>query len=425
MAIFENEPAMQKWLKGMFDQGEQLGDLVLVSDEVHNGKFSSEDQRAIQASFQYILEFAYCTEVMAADANISATKSEVLRPDFVLYAPEAQGIMVVELKNFSAATRETGTEIGAYAGEIRSQLPFIADADVMSVIISPEWPTLLRHYVVQEIYWRRRKVLCLQPVEVDGEVRLETVDIEFLAAGNISLKAAAHYLGGYHICLYDDELQAGSEDRERLTPYEEQMRTALRVLATEGEAHGLTGFAFLWKDKWEQSLAPYMITLVNFAPFQQLDQILRRKNGWETATDFQRTMMEINAEFDPQGHTGALMAQTRAIDSILERFCRPMPEGFNSWVDLRRQMWPRVERMVAFETWGAFTPRYLDMLRGAYKVGNGFEYSHGELGWDFVESIVDYSAEPPYWPMLFGDDEDEDMDFDDINDGDGFDMGDD
>lgn len=406
MAIFENESAMQKWLKEKLEQGEQLGDLVQVSNDVHNGQFNSEDQKAIQASFQYILEFIYCTELMSADKNISATKTEILKPDFVLYASEAQGIIVVELKNFSAATRETGTEIGAYSGEIRSQLPFIADADLMGVIISPEWPTLLRHYVVQEIFWRRRKLLCLQPVEVDGETRLETVDIKYLSGGDIALKTAAHYLGGYHICLYDEELQAGSNDRERLTSYEEQMRTALRVLTTEGEAQGLTGFAFLWKDKWEQSLAPFMITLVNFAPFQQLDQVLQRENGWETATNFQRTMMKINAEFDPQGHTGALMAKTRAIDSILESFCRPIPESFQSWVNLRREMWPRVERMVAFETWGAFTPRYLEMLRGAYKVGNSFEYSHGELGWDFVESIVDYNSRPPYWPMLLeGDDE--------------------
>src|SRR5689334_14728819 len=73
-------------------------------------------------------------------------------------------------------SRQAGTEAGAYAGELRSHLPFLSDGDVVNVLISSVWPTLLRHYVAHEILWIGRKVLCLEPVEVGESHSLKIVE---------------------------------------------------------------------------------------------------------------------------------------------------------------------------------------------------------------------------------------------------------
>ncbi|WP_156861328.1 hypothetical protein [Oceanicaulis alexandrii] len=403
MPIFENESKMQDWLQGQFDNGVGLGDLIDRQQDIEDANWKTEDERAIGESFNYVLEYSYCTSVLSANKNISDTKGEILKPDFVLYEAESEGILVVELKNFSQATREAGTEIGAYSGEIKSQLPFMADADIMGVVISPDWPTLIRRYVMQEILWRKRKMLCLEPVETCDGIRLRTLNVNTLVPNGSTPKISAHYLGGHHICLYDHDLQAGSDDRERFVPLENQMKSSLRMLAAEGESHGLTGFAFLWKDGWELSLAPYMLTLVNFAPFQQLDSLLFELGSVKKATRFQEALFRINSEFGPDGNSAACFAQTRVARSLLEPFCNPHIEGLHGWSVLREEISKRNQKLIGFEAWGAFAARHLEVLKNSYAAGQTVEYNDGQIGWSFVESLVDLEADNFDWDYLFYD----------------------
>lgn len=58
---------------------------------------------------------------------------------------------------------------GAYAGELKSHLPFISDVDIIHVVISPHWPTLLRHFIFNEIFWMQRNILCLEPYKKEND----------------------------------------------------------------------------------------------------------------------------------------------------------------------------------------------------------------------------------------------------------------
>lgn len=174
MSLFGSESEMQQWLSGALSANDGIGDL-LTSDsrELSQLNATTDAEIAVVASYSRCLESLWFNEVISEDRNISISSGDSLRPDFLLFAPETDGFVFVELKNISGPTREAGTELGAYSGEMRTALPFISDAELTHVIISPVWPTLLCHYVFHEIFWHGRNVACLQPVEnTPGQIAL-------------------------------------------------------------------------------------------------------------------------------------------------------------------------------------------------------------------------------------------------------------
>lgn len=276
--MFGNEKSMQVWLSNSLKSVDGIGDLIINNEEFSSFTPNTLAEKKIFKSFSYCCESLYINEVISENINISLKEGDSLKPDFLLYASETESIVIVELKNDVSPTRQAGTELSAYASEIKSYIPFVSEGDIINVIISTKWPTLLKHYVFNEIFWLQKNLICLEPVRFEGEVKLKILDVSHLVEDDVTFKICPQHLGGYQLCLYDNELYKPEHDKNRLDSHIEQMKTALEMIAIKGYSHKSHGFAFLWKDHWELSLAPYSITVLNFAPFNSVERLFHNNS---------------------------------------------------------------------------------------------------------------------------------------------------
>ncbi len=150
-SIFASEAEMQGWLSKAMDESEGLADLITNAACLENAVVNSPAEQALLDAAKNALESLYITQVIFENQNISIDESDVLRPDFVLYAPEAETLVIVEIKNLAGPTRQAGTELGAYSCELRTVLPYASNFDLVGVLISPTWPALLRHFVLNDV----------------------------------------------------------------------------------------------------------------------------------------------------------------------------------------------------------------------------------------------------------------------------------
>lgn len=408
--IFEDESQMQTWLSNELNNDDCFRNLIINVEDIERYIPTSLADRKVKESFHYCLSSLDIVVIMAENANISFNPADSLRPDFLLYAPETEAVVIVELKNIVSPSRQAGTEVSAYANEIKTYIPFISDGDIVNVVISSVWPTLLKHYAFHEIFWQQRNLLCLEPIKVDGEIKLKIVDITLIAEDSVNLKLCNEHLGGYQICLYDDNLYKEPENRTRLAPYVKQMRTALAAMASKGNSQRNHGFAFLWKDNWELSLAPYSITIINFAPFQSFERHFHNEEF--EPNDISNKFIDIIKEHDPMGHGNSLQAISTQAEKFLEHFCTPRSEGYHEWYTLRDIMLSRCE-LVSFQAWGAFEEIHAEKLLQRYKSGELYlSFDSPEIGLELVEELIDPNYDfinLSYFgvnPEDFGDDED-------------------
>ena len=389
MNLFPNESAMQSWLEEELDNCGDLSDLIVNSDILDSFKPNTLEELRVIDSFKATHKALSTNEIISTNSNISLEKPDKLKPDLLLYGAESQGVVAVELKNIPGPTREAGTELGAYAAEIKTHIPFLSDGDLHNVIISNEWPTLLRHYVFHEIFWQQRNFICLRPIKQGNRIRLEIVEIRELLEFNSAARISERHIAGYQLCLYDENLYEEPENRSRLDPHIEQMKSALAVMSVEGNKLNSHGFAFLWKDHWELSIAPYSISIFNMAPFESIERFLHEIEDLEDLTGFQRRLIELIKIQDPTGHGDSLHRISETGHSFLSTFCSPQYEGFSDWGALRYTMEGRAE-LLAFQGWGLFGDLFKDMLIQEYEAGNiNTPVTCPKLGLRVVEDMID------------------------------------
>ena len=384
---------MQAWLSNELQSCDGLADLILNIDYIEDFQPTKTEESRIIKSFKSCVSALYINEVISENKNISLTKPDSLKPDFLLYSAESEGMVIIELKNFSGPTRDAGTELGAYACELRSYLPFLADGDLFKVIISPVWPVLLKHFIFHEIFWQQKNLICLQPVQTNTGVKLEIIDVTNLLAGDITLKISDQHITGYQLCLYDYGLYTKDADRERLNKHVPQMKAALSVMASEGNRLNGHGFAFLWKDDWDLSLAPYSISIFNMAPFQSIERFLHEVDSLDNLNEMQLKFIKLLQEQDPSGHGDSLNNITKAGRKFLSGFCNPLTEGFSNWAALQEIMLERAE-LLAFQGWGLFGNLFNERLIKAYSAGHiNSSITCPELGLEVVNSLIDPNYE--------------------------------
>jgi hypothetical protein len=361
MSLFADESAMQEWLLEKFTNETALSDLIINYDEFKEPglpKFSHLTQQKIRESYRFCMASFEIIELLFANQNISLNPKDILKPDFILYAAETQSIVIVELKNLKGPTRQAGTEVGAYAAEIKSYLPFLADGEVVNVIISTEWPALLRHYVVNEIMWLNRKMICLEPVEHEGEIWLRIFQPERIVEGNLEFSVSSQQLGGFHLCLYDYE-GISQGNYFRLNDYQNRIRTALNAMAAKGNALRTHGFAFLWRNIYEVGYAPYTITMVNYSSFQALPYTFL--DPAYAPNDTAKRFLQLLRDHDPEGHGQMLTEICEAGETFLKGFCETRPEDFRDWGYLKRFFFEETDAL-AFVGWGIFEELFYERL---------------------------------------------------------------
>lgn len=388
LSPFHSEKEMQQWLFKELTDGGSIGELLAPnSDDLSRLIPTTKVEEAIVASYSKCLASLWSTKVISADRNISISGRESLKPDFVLFACETESIVIVELKNISGPSRQAGTELGAYSGEIRTAMPHLSDADIVHVLISPVWPTLLCHYLFHEIFCHRRNVACLQPVvSTDGRIELEWVPPRTFSTNSNRQSVSPHHLGGYQVCLYDEELQEGSSNRHRLDTHIQQMKTSLQILAATGNAHNGNGFAFLWRDCWAQTLAPYSITVLNLSPFYSVEQ---HQSLDEHSPPFLiEQLLRIALDDSPTGHSNAIDEVIERGLEMLKSFCEPRCEGYFDWNSHLEIIRLRAD-LLAFSSWGIFRDSFTTLLKSRYQSGDiWIPYDCPDLGMEVVNDIV-------------------------------------
>ena len=391
-SVFDSEDEMQKWLSNQLDNSECFSDLIFnktTFDEMVCP--DSLVEKKLYNSYCNCMESLHLVKVLAKNENISLKNGDILKPDFVLYAQETQSIVIVELKNLTSPSRQVGTEVSAYASEMKSYIPFISDGDIVNVLVSSIWTTLIKHYVFHEIFWLNRNIICLEPFEFDDKIYLRIVDFSSFIDNDISIKLAEEHLGGYQICLYDDNLYSKNPDRNRLDNYVEQMKTAISAMASKGNMQKNHGFAFLWKDNWKLSSAPYSITVLNLAPFQSIERFFH--NDKFEPNEMMEKLIGVIEEYDPIGHSFSLEEISKRGTEFLANFCSPRYEGFTNWFTLRDAMIDTGE-LVSFHGWGIFAELYSNKLLNEYKNGNSsISSTNPELGLSLLEELVDANYE--------------------------------
>lgn len=366
MGVFKNEGEMQTWLSSELSKNSGLGEMIEGIDRLDSVTAKNMGEIRLLSTFRACANSLFQTKTLFENENISLNKPDILKPDFVLYAAETESIVIVELKNLVSPSRQAGTELGAYTAEIRTCIPFLSDGDVIHVLISQEWPVLLKHYARHEIFWQGRKLLCLRPMrKPDNSIALEIVPLNELAEDYSSFQIGKGHLGGFNISLYDDNLYKNNADPQRLTSAVEVFKVALQAMAVSGNRLGSHGFAFLWKDKSQQSLAPYSIIVANFAPFKSLERYVR--NG--DVPNIIERFIEVVTEFCPEGHGNTLTEISNTCRDIVSHVCTPRPEVFATWDVLSESLKNRMEH-VAFVGWGMFGEAAVEEVKIRHQAGD-------------------------------------------------------
>jgi len=409
MSIFQNEDEMQLWIEEVMEDSEGLGesivDFELIIDYIPRNYF----EKKIKESYQHCYPSLMLTELLTKNENISSSKGDVLKPDIIAYATERESIVLIELKNISGPSRQAGTELSAYSGELKGYLSHLSDGDIINVIVSPIWPTLLKHYIFNNIVWQNKNMICLEPCIVNGVIKLKPLEISTLIQAETPLQFSSDHLSGYHICLYDNSQYARQNVRKptKLHSQIEVIKSTLSRMASEGEKENGHGFLILTKENkiGGYGLAPYMITLVNVAPFSSIERYFHDENikTYEDLPMIGQKFYGIYTYFQPNGMGTSTSKIFNSGKRYLKEICRPTIESINTWRTLKLEIHSKRNEAIYFESWGIFKEKTTEMLFEKYS-NNEYDYTLNSisLGFEVIEQLIDENYEfihlPPVKP---------------------------
>ena len=404
MGIFNTESEMQKWLEDKLDDNwEGFYELIVGFDAIDNFIPKNSAEKKIQESYLNCMPALSLMEVITKDENISASKGDVLRPDIVAYALERESIILIELKNISGPSREAGTELSAYAGELKGYLSHLSDGDIINVIVSPVWPALLKHYIFNNIIWQNKNMICFEPTIINGDIFLKPLSIELLLQAEIPLTFGEQHLHGYHISLYDDSQY---QINPKLTKQHSQLaviKSAISQMVAEGEKANSHGFIILSKEVAGYGLAPYMLTLVNAAPFSSIERYFH-SDEIKDMTDLPfigRKFYDIYTYHEPLGLGTSTSKIYNSGRKYLAKISRPDIESLNSWSILKEEVYSYRTEAIYFDAWGVFKEKTMEIIFEKYSNGEfDMNLNSIELGLEVLDELIDQEYEFINLPCL-------------------------
>lgn len=404
MAIFNNENEMQLWLEQHMEEDEEgLGSLIYDFESIEDFKPKNQIEKKLKDSYLNCYPSLLLTEIITKNENISSSKGDILKPDILAYGIERESIILIELKNLSGTTREAGTELAAYAGELKGYLAHLSDGDIINVIISPHWPTLLKHYIFNNIVWQNKNMICLEPCIIDGDIKLKPLDLKILLQTEVPQKFGADHLRGYHICLYDYTQYSKNRTTTKLHSQLDVIKSSLSRMAAEGEKGNSHGFLILSKEIAGFGLAPYMITLVNVAPLSSIERYFHSDdiNSHEDLPFIGQKLYDVYTYHEPLGLGVNTSRIFHSGKDYLKKICKPEIESLNPWSILRSEINNIHTEAIYFESWGIFKDKSMDVLFKKYERG---EYSKTlnsiSIGLEVIDELIDEDYEFKYFPAL-------------------------
>ncbi len=175
--------------------------------------------------------------ISTARSNISMERAERLFPDLILVSRVTGHVLVVEIKREDQTTREALTELLAYEQEIRNQLPYLPDSQIMFILVSRSFPTLLSHAIGQTILWQGKQVLALAVTECGASLILHVVLPVGWTATRLTHVPAK--------CFETVDLVVGPCQPEAANGLDGLILDLTHVIAREGERLGSHGFVLV------------------------------------------------------------------------------------------------------------------------------------------------------------------------------------
>jgi hypothetical protein len=322
------EDKIQKWLENNY---ENLQSIILNTEIIDN--INKDDKivpyysidyminKKIIKSAKFVFDNLYLLELITANQNISLETSERLFPDLLLFNPETNKFIIVEIKRSSQAEREAITELLAYEQELQNIFPFMSKLEVCFIVISADYNTLLEHSIYSLALWQNKKIL---PLKISG---LESEDesnwnLSVHIPNSWSLISLEHFkaeqISTVHLVLYDKEAYNHDVDIKEKEDNFEILQRGIELIVKEGEKYNSSGFVLLSR-MTHTPLSNWVITLgiINpFSFFKEINYNSKIKDIFQNKFDF-----EIYSDIDI----------TNQAKEYLDIFYNTSYETFTTW----------------------------------------------------------------------------------------------
>ncbi|MET3726051.1 hypothetical protein [Sphingomonas trueperi] len=349
---FSSEAEMQRLIEELLSDG-VFGNAIVGRDNIDRLAAPAPDvlpifaidrvaRAAMLAAARDVLEDIDDLIVLTSDANISMSRGETLRPDFICLSVSTNSVYLIELKKSAQTAREAITELLGYEHEIKNYLPFLANYDLNFVLISSEWSTLLDHSAASACAWSRKKLLCLEAGLDSGAVTLTPRIPEAWSITGVTA-FPRESLQTFQLTL------EGSAADEEGDP-DQRLYVAMNLLARSGDRAGAHGFAMLWRDRLDPANRTFHITVGGVDTIAFFDAAVDTGKVTRAQGHFTVPFQEAVAAA-PRTAPESLSALVRSIRPVIEEFASVTMEGFFDWETARETYLCRAEP-ISFEFWG-------------------------------------------------------------------------
>lgn len=361
MTTFSSERDLQRRVEDLVRRGEFADSIVDAADlkqlSADTGRwlepiFSLDriSRQALIAAGAHVLERLGEPILLSADKDISLTQGERLRPDLVCHDRESESILIFELKVSGAVGRQAVSELAAYEQEVRNHLPTLADTELCHVLISSEWNTLMDHGVSAAVTWSGKRILCLEArLEPSPDGDRLTLRTRLPSAWSITGQAVLpeRAFPTVTLCAYPRDSSPAPDDDRALA----MLRSALRIVALDGQDGGGTGFAMLWRNHLPGATARYCITVCALAPFALAQSDASVPPAAGDADNLAQHFAALAADTHLRGHAPCLDL-TQGAMRLLNRNFSPRREGLHTWQH-HEARWAFDAEPLSIEFWGA------------------------------------------------------------------------
>ncbi|MBY3027109.1 hypothetical protein [Rhizobium leguminosarum] len=339
---FKSEQSVQDWVQSLVD-ADGLRDVIDGVEELNQALVNaSSDEfwpdfpidyltrlRNLEAARDVLSELFGLELVSKNSANLSRTKGESLFADLLYCRRETSHFVIMEIKNRKASARETITELLAYEQELLNHMPFSGSHDVLFVVVSRDFPTLLDHGLTSLTTWNRRKILCLK-LDDDGESPRLKIHIPNVWAPVGQSVLPRMGISTAYLRIYP----ATTMDSDQIYAV---CKTAMDLLVREAERGGGSGFAMIASDHLYPKLSssPYVIIAGVVNPYSFLPHAETQGFVERTTSAVSQYLLDPQRRGDLTYSWGWLDCDRGSARSYLSHFGRPAWEGFGNWSDFR------------------------------------------------------------------------------------------
>jgi len=286
-------------------------------------------------SAKYVKDNLYLLDLITNDDNVSTTKGEILRPDLLLFNNETNTFIVVEIKREHGAERQAVSELLAYEHEIQNLMPFMSKTDIVFIIISADYRTLLEHSVSSLAIWQNKKILPLKISGIDSSDSSKW-NLSFHKIDSWSLLSHTNILpeqiSTAELVLYDKDAynpQINVKDKKDNIYV---INKGLELIIKEAERNNISGFVILIKNTVPTlDLNNYSIVIGVVNHFSFLEHIE------DNSSKIKDYFLNDENFFGFDNHLQDIPFMDNSL-KYLKNFYNPEYEGFDNWSNYREQL---------------------------------------------------------------------------------------